>query len=189
MEKKDYQVHQGEGEGEGPSQSQGQREGDDEDEDMPFVPGVLHIEGGAGGAIGGAIGGFPVGPAPVLGGMIDVDAIPAEVLFLGDPLKKSTQFFLSERQELEVVEWLRAHPMFYRKTDPEYKRRDRKRHLMKQLAERLKVHHEGLYKWCKGMRDRYERMVWEDKRSVRPRLRRSPKDEWILANFSFMHVN
>ena len=199
MEQKE--IHQGEG------QRQGQS--DHEDEEMPLDLRYGHIEGGAGGDIrvieGGARGAIGVIEGgdedlceAVLGGMIELDEVPAHVQSLGDQTQKAP-FFLTSEQELEVVEWLVENPIFHKKTPRRFRsmEKDKKKELMKAQAYKMKVNFYGLYRWCRGMRERNARMVLENERNARmvlenkssevARLRRTEREKWILSNFSFQN--
>ena len=178
MEQKE--VQHGEGEG--------QVKSDHEDEEMPLDPRDGHIEGGAGGDIRVIEGVAEDICGAVLGGMIELDEVPAHVLSLGDQTPKAP-FFLTSEQELEVVEWLVENPIFHRKTPRRFRsmEKDKKKEMMKAQAYKMKVNFDGLYRWCRGMRERNARMVLENKSSELPRLRRSQRDKWILCNFCFMN--
>jgi hypothetical protein len=92
---------------------------------------------------------------------------------------------LSHQEEIDVADWYRDHPEFWKKSDSLYKDSSRKARMLDELATSLQTECTGeqLAVWLKSMRSRYGRLIKPGPSgSGKPFL--TDKEKWILEAFA-----
>ena len=107
----------------------------------------------------------------------------------GDKMKRKRNFglVLSETQEVDLAEWIRANPMLYVRTMTAFKEGKKKKDLWADKADNIGVESgEILMTWYRSIRTRISKMLKDDMTSGAAALKRTDRDKFIDANFRFL---
>ena len=101
--------------------------------------------------------------------------------------KRNFGLILSQNQEVDLAEWIRANPMLYVRTMTAFKDGKKKKDLWADKAEEMEVESgEMLMTWYRSIRTRISKMLKEESKSGATYMKRTDRDKFIDSNFSFL---
>ena len=101
--------------------------------------------------------------------------------------KRNFGLILSQKQEVDLAEWIRANPMLYVRTMTAFKDGQKKKHLWADKAEEMEVESgEMLMTWYRSIRTRISKMLKEESKSGATFMKRTDRDKFLDSNFSFL---
>ena len=95
---------------------------------------------------------------------------------------------LSDKNEDDVIEWLKQNPCLYDKTLKEYRNVSKKAKLWADKEKELDIEPNRLSIWVDSKRTQYGKLT-SNKPSGGPATRLTQRDEWIIERFAFMKVH
>ena len=98
--------------------------------------------------------------------------------------KKVKKLVLNTAEEDELVEWIRDNEEIYDKSSKGYKDTEKRKKLWRIKAASMEYDLAALMAWYENMRTRYSKLV--KSKSGDGKKDPTPREDWILKNFSFL---
>ena len=90
----------------------------------------------------------------------------------------------TDEQELQIVEFVKEHPSFFSKTDPEYMDRYHREALWQQLAEEMSLEAVDVKRWWDTQRTRYGKLTKRVSGQAPKKL--TTRQQWVCNQLGFL---